>query len=185
MAVGRRLRGALGLAAVAVALAVPMDQVAAGSDPRADARELAALMRSVGYYDDVFELASKAGVPPIAVALEAKLNRPLTPVEHDHLKAAFGRALRSILPPSVWDDLYVDVMVKHVPAADLRELLRHYRTPAGTKALRLARLLAAEGARAGEELVRSRQDQFIERFVADLAASMPALKEELDRVPRR
>ena len=173
------------LAAVTVALAAPTGHVTAGSDPRADARELAALLRSVGYYEDVIELASKAGVPPVAVALEARLNRSLTPVEHDDLRAAFGRAFRSVLPPSVWDDLYVDVMVKHVPAADLRELVRHYRSPAGTKALRLARLLAAEGARAGEELVRSRQDLFVERFVADLAASMPALKDELDRAPRR
>ena len=170
---------------VAIALGASSSAVTAADDSRSAARELVGLFRAAGYYDDLFDMATKAGVPPITVAIEARLERQLTPAEREDIRASFGRAFLRTVPQAAWDDLYVDVVVRHVPLADLQELVRYYRSPAGVKALRLSRLLNTAGARAGEDLVKARQDQFVEHFFADLAASMPALKDELARVPRR
>src|SRR5436190_1547355 len=51
----------------------------------------------------------------------------------------------------------------------IRELLRFYRTPVGTKAIQLSAVLTGEGAVIGQRLAKSREAEFAQRLREELA----------------
>ena len=79
------------------------------------------------------------------------------------------RTFAGVFPTALFEDELVSAYAKHFTEADAKELLRFYRTPIGSKAIRVAAVLTGEGAAIGQRLAQSRQAEFAQRLRDELA----------------
>jgi len=138
-------------------------------------RELVKVVVTSGLFDVGLSRASKADTSAVRAQLEKQLGRPLSQAEGERLQTLVSRVLLEVFPRSFWEDTYVDVLSKHVSVEDARELLGFYRTSLGQKALRLAVTLAAEADDASQRILKARENEFRQRFIAEFQKEFPEL----------
>ncbi len=138
-------------------------------------RELVKVMFTSGLFDVGLSRASKADTGAARAQLEKHLGRQLTEDEAGRLQRLVTRVLREVFPQSFWEDTYVDMLSKHVSVKDARELLAFYGTPLGQKTLRLAAMLTAEADDASQGVLKARENEFRQRFVAEFQKEFPEL----------
>src|SRR6266478_2534381 len=107
---------------------------------------------------------AQALVPGLRPALERQLRRPVSPAEERKLIDVVRRTFAGVFPTALFEDGLVSAYAKHFTEADARELVRFYRTPIGSKAIRVAAVLTGEGAAIGQRLAQSRQAEFAQRL---------------------
>src|SRR5919197_5993734 len=132
-------------------------------------RELVHMAAGSGVSDAMFQQIARALVPGLRPALERQLGRPVSPAEERKLGDVIRRTFAGVFPTALFEDELVSVYAKHFSEADARELLRFYRTPVGSKAMRVAAVLTREGAAIGQRLAQSRQAEFAQRLRDELA----------------
>src|SRR5229473_7635752 len=138
-------------------------------------RELVKVMFTSGLFDVGLSRASKADTGAARAQLEKHLGRQLTEDEAGRLQRLVTRVLREVFPQSFWEDTYVDMLSKHVSVKDAGELAAFYGTPLGQKTLRLAALLAAEAGDASQRVLKARENEFSQRFIAEFQKEFPKL----------
>ena len=138
-------------------------------------RELVKVMFTSGSFDVGLSRASKADTSAVRAQLEKHLSRQLTEDEAGRLQRLVTRVLLEVFPQSFWEDTYVDMLSKHVSVKDARELLAFYGTPLGQKALRLATMLTAEADNASQRVLKARDSEFRQRFIAEFQKEFPKL----------
>ncbi len=139
-------------------------------------RELVKVVFTSGLFDVGLSRASKADTSAVRAQLEKQLGRQLTEDEGGRLQRLVTRVLLEVFPQSFWEDTYVDMLPKHVSVENARELLAFYRTPLGQKTLRLAVLLTAEADDASQRVLKARENEFRQRFIAEFQKEFPALR---------
>ncbi len=138
-------------------------------------RELVKVMFTSGLFDVGLSRASKADTSAVRAQLEKQLGRQLTEDEVGRLQRLVTRVLLEVFPQSFWQDTYADMLSKHVSVKDARELLAFYGTPLGQKTLRLAALLTAEAGDASQRVLKARENEFRQRFIAEFQKEFPEL----------
>jgi hypothetical protein len=66
---------------------------------------------------------------------ERELDRELYETEYEELREVMKRTLMDVFTPQAWEEAIVPVYMKHFTADELRDLLRFYETPVGSKLL--------------------------------------------------
>lgn len=117
----------------------------------------------------MFQQIAQALVPGLKPALERRLGRPVSPAEERKLIDVVRRTFAGVFPTALFEDELVSAYARHFTEADAKELLRFYRTPIGSKAIRVAAVLTGEGAAIGQRLAESRQAEFAQRLRDELA----------------
>ncbi len=138
-------------------------------------RDLVKVVFTSGLFDAGLSRAATADTSAVRAQLEKQLRRPLTEDEGGRLQRLVTHTLLEVFPRSLWEETYVDVLSKHVSVEDARELLAFYGTPLGQKALRLAGILAAEADEASRRILKARENEFRQRFIAEFQKEFPAL----------
>ncbi len=148
-------------------------------------RELVKVVFTSGMFDVGLSRASKADTSAVRAQLEKQLGRPLTDDEGGRLQKLVTRVLLEVFPQSFWEDTYADMLPKHISVENARELLAFYRTPLGQKTLRLAVLLTAEADDASQRVLKARETEFRQRFIAEFQKAFPELRAGLSAQPSR
>src|SRR5437016_6726115 len=132
-------------------------------------RELVHMATGSDLTDAMLQQIAQALVPGLKPALERRLRRPVSPAEERKLIDVVRRTFAGVFPTALFEDELVSAYAKHFTEADAKELLRFYRTPIGSKAIRVAAVLTREGAAIGQRLAQSRQAEFAQRLRDELA----------------
>src|SRR6266571_4262371 len=132
-------------------------------------RELVHMATGSDLTDAMLQQIAQALVPGLKPALERRLRRPVSPAEERKLIDVVRRTFAGVFPTALFEDELVSAYAKHFTEADAKELLRFYRTPIGSKAIRVAAVLTGEGAAIGQRLAQSRQAEFAQRLRDELA----------------
>ena len=132
-------------------------------------RELVHMATGSDLTDAMLQQIAQALVPGLKPALERQLRRPVSPAEERKLIDVVRRTFAGVFPTALFEDELVSAYAKHFTEADAKELLRFYRTPIGSKAIRVAAVLTGEGAAIGQRLAQSRQAEFAQRLRDELA----------------
>ena len=132
-------------------------------------RELVHMVTGSDLTDAMLQQIAQALVPGLKPALERRLRRPVSPAEERKLIDVVRRTFAGVFPTALFEDELVSAYAKHFTEADAKELLRFYRTPIGSKAIRVAAVLTGEGAAIGQRLAQSRQAEFAQRLRDELA----------------
>ena len=117
----------------------------------------------------MFQQIARTLVPGLRPALESQLRRPVSAAEERKLVDVIRRTFAGVFPIALFEDELVSVYAKQFSEAEAKALLRFYRTPVGSKAIRVASVLTGEGAAIGERLAQSRQAEFAQRLRDELA----------------
>ena len=122
------------------------------------AREVAQLEVENGALDDALNLGADIAMAASLDALTGELGRVVTAEEQSRVRSIFRQALAEFLTP-----------------AELDDLARFYRSPAGTKILSLQAELTADLGDAAEQIVVENEMAFAEAIDAALAEQFPEL----------
>lgn len=138
-------------------------------------RQLVKVMFASGVFDLGLSRASQADTSAVRAQLEQQFGRQLTDDEVKRLQRLVTRVLLEVFPQSFWEDMYADMLSKQVSVTDTRELLAFYGTPLGQKTLRLAARLTAEAGEASQRVLKAREHEFNQRFIAEFQQEFPKL----------
>lgn len=132
-------------------------------------RELVHMAAGSGVIEAMFEPAAQTLVPGLRPGLERQLKRAVSPEEERKLVDVIRRTFVGVFPSALFEKELIGVYAKHFNEAEAEELLRFYRTAVGSKAIRLAAVLAGEGAAIGQRLAKSREAEFAQRLREEIA----------------
>jgi len=139
------------------------------------ARVVAQLEVANGALDDALNLGADIAMAASLDALVAELGRVVTAEEQSRVRSIFRQALAEFLTPATWEEASAAVYAQHLTPAELEDLARFYRSPAGTKILSLQEELTSELGDAAEQIVVENQMAFAESVDAALAEEFPEL----------
>ena len=120
-----------------------------------------------GGFDALLDQATDAGMMVMTPTVEQALKRQLTRTENDSLRTMFHNTMADVFPQDVWLGPLADIYAKYFSVRELNSILTFYRTPEGASFLKLMGTITREGARVGESVVATRQQQFVEKFQAE------------------
>jgi hypothetical protein len=123
---------ALCLAPIALAVACATSSELLKSKP-ALARELASILLDDGGYEAFHEMSTEVALQTGRREIEAALGREMTMREGAAVEAAYGRALRSFLPPERVNALIAAAYEAEFSREELARIVSFARTPAGKK----------------------------------------------------
>lgn len=156
----------------------PRPPAAGGRATPGELQELARVLAAqAGAVDVMKNQMTYVVAATVRVELENQLRRPLSQGEVQQLVATVGRLLwRELLPAAAFERIQVELLDRHLTAAEIRELVRFYRSPTGAKLARLMSVLASEGAERGRELATAQMPEFQRRLAAELRRQFPDLR---------
>jgi hypothetical protein len=99
------------------------------------ARELVRLNLRYGMYEALTEQAANSMLVSCKEDFEQELDRELYETEYEELQEVMKRTLMDVFTPQAWEEAIIPVYMKHFTGDELRDLLRFYETPVGSKLL--------------------------------------------------
>ncbi len=141
------------------------------------ARALTAAEVASGALDDMLDEGAALATEATADMLMLELEREPSEEDLAQLEAVMRASLADFLTADLWQEAVANVYADNFTAAELKETVDFYTSPAGGKILGLQRSLDTAVGDAVEAALEKHQDEFAARVDAALAERFPELAE--------